>query len=71
MVEKNYSVHQVFWMKVMSLILEAAYSVEEGSLQFPESVASFLPHSNLASYYLPRQEQEEVSLEEGVQHPKV
>ena len=70
MVEKCYSVHQVFWMKVMSLILEAAYSVEEVSQQFLE-VASFLPHSNLVINYLPRQEQEVVSELEGVQGPKV
>ena len=53
MVEKCYSMHQVFLMKVMSLILEAACSVEEGSLQFLGYFASFLPHSNLAFSYLP------------------
>jgi hypothetical protein len=48
----------------MSLILkamEAACSVEEGSLLFLGYVASFLPHSNLAFSYLPRKEQEVVS----------
>ena len=56
MVEKDYSVHQVFRMIAMLLIFVAAYSMEEGSLQLSE-VASLLPNSNLVFSYFAQQEE--------------
>jgi len=52
--EKQYLVLPEFFMLATLLILEAAYSEHEGSLQVSE-VAFLLPNSNLVLSYLARQ----------------